>query len=329
MKSGFVSVVGRANVGKSTLMEKILGEKISIISNKPQTTRDEIKIIYNDENSQIIFLDTPGIQTPKNKLQEHLLEVSEDSLKDSDIVTFIVDNSLKIGRLDQMILEILEKVKVPKILLINKCDLLEEGEIDQIKKTFIGLNSFDYIIPISALNDENIGKYIETVKEILPEGPLYYPSDMITDKNERFIVSEIIREKALKNLSNEIPHGIFVRMDQFKKREDKNLYDIYASLVVERPSHKEIVIGKNGRKIKKIGMEARKEIEVFMDSKINLKLWVKVEKDWRKKQKLVNRFGYKWYFKCRRFRFKGISIQRIKQNYRSFYKKSWENFNNC
>ncbi|MDU5504972.1 MAG: GTPase Era [Anaerococcus vaginalis] len=293
MKSGFVSVVGRANVGKSTLMEKILGEKISIISNKPQTTRDEIKIIYNDENSQIIFLDTPGIQTPRNKLQEHLLEVSEDSLKDSDIVTFIVDNSLKIGRLDQMILEILEKVKAPKILLINKCDLLEEGEIDQIKKTYIGLNTFDYIIPISALNDENVGKYIEIVKEILPEGPLYYPSDMITDKNERFIVSEIIREKALKNLSNEIPHGIFVRMDQFKKRDDKNLYDIYASLILERPSHKEIVIGKNGKKIKKIGMEARKEIEVFMDSKINLKLWVKVEKDWRKKQKLVNRFGYK------------------------------------
>ena len=294
MKTGFVSVVGRANVGKSTLMEKILGEKISIISNKPQTTRDEIKIIYNDEDSQIIFLDTPGIQTPRNKLQEHLLEVSEESLKDSDLVTFIVDNSLTIGRLDKMILDLLEKIKVPKILLINKCDLLEEGEIDQIKRTYIGLNLFDYIIPISALNDENIGKYIQTIKEILPEGPLYYPSDMITDKNERFIVSEIIREKALKNLSNEIPHGIFVRIDQFKKREDKNLYDIYASIIVERPSHKEIVIGKNGRKIKKIGMDARCEIEVFMDSKINLKLWVKVEKDWRKKQKLVNRFGYKW-----------------------------------
>ncbi|MDU3152891.1 MAG: GTPase Era, partial [Anaerococcus hydrogenalis] len=204
---------------------------------------------------QIIFLDTPGIQTPRNKLQEHLLEVSEESLKDSDIVTFIVDNSLTIGRLDRMILDLLEKIKVPKILLINKCDLLEEGEIDQIKRTYIGL--FDYIIPISALNDENIGKYIQTIKEILPEGPLYYPSDMITDKNERFIVSEIIREKALKNLSNEIPHGIFVRIDQFKKREDKNLYDIYASIIVERPSHKEIVIGKNGRKIKKIGMDAR------------------------------------------------------------------------
>ena len=293
MKSGFVSVVGRANVGKSTLMEKILGEKISIISNKPQTTRDEIKIIYNDEGSQIIFLDTPGIQTPRNKLQEHLLEVSEESLKDSDIVTFIVDNSLEIGRLDKMILNLLEKVNVVKVLLINKCDLLEDGEIDQIKGKYIGLNMFDYIIPISALKDENIEKYIDTIKEILPQGPLYYPSDMITDKNERFIVSEIIREKALKNLSNEIPHGVFVRIDQFKKREGKNLYDIYASIIVERPSHKEIVIGKNGQKIKKIGTDARKEIEIFMGSKINLKLWVKIEKDWRKKQKLVDRFGYR------------------------------------
>lgn len=293
MKSGFVSVVGRANVGKSTLMEKILGEKISIISNKPQTTRDEIKIIHNDKESQIIFLDTPGMQSPRNKLQEHLLEVSEESLKDSDIITFIVDNSLKIGRLDRMILDLLEKIDTPKILLINKCDLLSDEEISMIKSMYIGLNIFDNIIPISALNDENIDKYIDLVKEMLPEGPLYYPNDMITDKNERFIVSEIIREKALQNLSNEIPHGIFIRIDDFKKRDNKNLYDIYASIIVERPSHKEIVIGKNGRKIKDIGMKARKEIQTFMDAKINLKLWVKVEKDWRKKQKLVKRFGYK------------------------------------
>lgn len=294
MKSGFVSVVGRANVGKSTLMEKILGEKISIISNKPQTTRDEIKIIHNDEDSQIIFLDTPGMQSPRNKLQEHLLEVSEESLKDSDIITFIVDNSLKIGRLDRMILDLLEKIATPKILLINKCDLLSDEEISMIKSMYIDLNIFDNIIPISALNDENIDRYIDLVKEMLPEGPLYYPNDMITDKNERFIVSEIIREKALQNLSNEIPHGIFIRIDDFKKRNDKNLYDIYASIIVERPSHKEIVIGKNGRKIKDIGTKARKEIQTFMNAKINLKLWVKVEKDWRKKQKLVKRFGYKW-----------------------------------
>lgn len=293
MKSGFVAVVGRANVGKSTLMEKILGEKISIISNKPQTTRDEIKIIYNDENSQIIFLDTPGIQTPRNKLQKYLLEVSEDSLKDSDLVTFIVDHSLSIGRLDKMILDLLKKVNRPKVLLINKCDLLNEEDIEKIKKTYISLNMFDYIIDISALNNENIGKYLEIIKDMLDEGPLYYPNDMITDKNERFIVSEIIREKALQNLSNEIPHGIFVRIDEFKKRDNKNLYDIFATLIVERNTHKEIVIGKNGQKIKTIGMKARSEIESFMASKINLKLWVKVEKNWRKNQKLVDRFGYK------------------------------------
>lgn len=293
MKSGFVSVVGRANVGKSTLMEKILGEKISIISNKAQTTRDEIKIIYNDDNSQIIFLDTPGIQTPRNKLQEYLLEVSEESLNESDLVTFIVDNSTSIGRLDKMIIDLLKKVNKPKILLINKKDLLTDSQITQIKKNYIGLNMFDYILPISALNDENIKKYIEEVKELLDEGPLYYPNDMITDKNERFIVSEIIREKALLNLSDEIPHGIFVRIDEFKKRENKNLYDIYATIIVERDTHKEIVIGKNGQKIKTIGMKARSDIEKFMDSKVNLKLWVKVEKDWRNKQKLVTRFGYK------------------------------------
>lgn len=294
MKSGFVSVVGRANVGKSTLMEKILKEKISIISNKPQTTRDEIQIIYNDDESQMIFLDTPGIQRPRNKLQEHLLEVSEDSLKESDLVTFIVDNSKEIGELDTMILEMLKKVRVPKILLINKIDLIKsEEEFEAIKEKYKSLKMFEKILGISALNDDNIDKYIQTIKDMLDEGPLYYPNDMITNKNERFIVSEIIREKALISLSNEVPHGIFVRIDDFKKRENKNLYDIRATIITEKNSHKEIVIGKNGSMIKKIGTLARKEIEVFMDSKINLQLWVKVEKDWRKKKNLVDRFGYK------------------------------------
>ncbi|MDD7305623.1 MAG: GTPase Era [Peptoniphilaceae bacterium] len=293
MKSGFVSVVGRANVGKSTLMEKIIGEKISIISNKPQTTRDQIQIIYNDDNSQIVFLDTPGIQSPRNKLQEYLLEVSEYSLKDSDVVTLIVDNSLVIGRLDQMILDMLENISLPMILLINKTDLLNKEEFDMLYDKFEKMGIFKKIIGISALNDENVDSYIASVKEFLPKGPKYYPDDMITNKNERFIVSEIIREKALINLSSEVPHGIFVRIDSFKERADHKLIDIHATLIVEKESHKEIVIGKNGRKIKKIGMEARKEIETFLNSKVNLQLWVKVEKDWRKKQKLVDRFGYK------------------------------------
>lgn len=292
MKSGFISVVGRANVGKSTLMEKILREKISIISNKPQTTRDKIQIIYNDEDSQIIFIDTPGIQTPKNKLQEKLFEFSEDSLKESDIVTFIVDNSLEIGRLDNEIIEMLKRVHVPKILLINKTDLLSEGEFEQIKEKYETMDMFEHIIGISALEDNNIDRYIETIKSMLDEGPAYYDRDMITDKSERFIVSEIIREKALNNLSAEVPHGIAVRIDNFKQRDNKNLIDIDATIIVEKNSHKEIVIGKGGSMIKQIGMEARKEIEKFLDSKVNLKLWVKVEKDWRKKEKLVDRFGY-------------------------------------
>ncbi len=293
MKSGFISVVGRANVGKSTLMEKILREKISIISNKPQTTRDKIQIIYNDEDSQIIFIDTPGIQTPKNKLQEKLFEFSEDSLKESDIVTFVIDNSLEIGRLDNEIIEMLKGIHVPKILLINKTDLLSEEEFETIKEKFEAMNMFEAIIGISALEETNIDNYIEQIKSMLDVGPAYYDRDMITDKSERFIVSEIIREKALNNLSYEVPHGIAVRIDNFKERDNKKLIDIDATIIVEKNSHKEIVIGKGGSMVKKIGIEARKEIEKFLDSKVNLKLWVKVEKDWRKKEKLVDRLGYK------------------------------------
>jgi len=293
MKSGFISVVGRANVGKSTLMEKILKEKISIISNKPQTTRDKIQIIYNDNDSQIIFIDTPGIQTPQNKLQEKLFEFSEESLKESDIVTFVVDNSLEIGRLDNKIIEMLKVINVPKILLINKIDLLNQYEYQQIKQKYEDMDMFDDIIGISALANNNIDQYIERIKEMLDEGPVYYDRDMITDKSERFIVSEIIREKALNNLSAEVPHGIAVRIDNFKQRENKNLIDIDATIIVEKNSHKEIVIGKAGSMVKKIGMDSRKEIEKFLDSKVNLKLWVKIEKDWRKKEKLVDRFGYK------------------------------------
>ena len=293
MKSGFISVVGRANVGKSTLMEKILREKISIISNKPQTTRDKIQIIYNDEDSQIIFIYTPGIQTPKNKLQEKLFEFSEDSLKESDIVTFVIDNSLEIGRLDNEIIEMLKGIHVPKILLINKTDLLSEEEFETIKEKFEAMNMFEAIIGISALEETNIDNYIEQIKSMLDVGPAYYDRDMITDKSERFIVSEIIREKALNNLSYEVPHGIAVRIDNFKERDNKKLIDIDATIIVEKNSHKEIVIGKGGSMVKKIGIEARKEIEKFLDSKVNLKLWVKVEKDWRKKEKLVDRLGYK------------------------------------
>ena len=293
MKSGFVSVVGRANVGKSTLMEKILQEKISIISNKPQTTRDKINIIYNDEDSQIIFIDTPGIQRPRNVLQERLLSFSKDSLNESDLVTFVVDESKEIGNLDQMIIDELRKVRVPIILLINKIDLLTLDEIEEIRENYEDLGLFNDIIAISALDNQNINAYIKKVKDYLDEGPAFYDRDMITDKTERFVVSEIIREKALRLLSEEVPHGLAVRIDDFKEREDKDLIDIRATIIVEKNSHKQIVIGKKGQMIKQIGIDARNEIENFLDSKVNLQLWVKVEKDWRKKDKLVDRFGYR------------------------------------
>ena len=293
MKSGFVSVVGRANVGKSTLMEKILREKISIISNKPQTTRDKINIIYNDDESQIIFIDTPGIQKPRNILQERLLSFSKESLNESDLVTFVVDESKEIGNLDRMIIDELKNVRVPIILLINKIDLLTEDELFDLEDLYDEEGIFDAILPISALDDKNIDKYISLVKSYLKEGPAYYDREMITDKTERFVVSEIIREKALRLLSEEVPHGIAVRIDDFKEREDKDIIDIMASIIIEKNSHKQIVIGKNGQMIKQIGIDARKEIESFLSSKVNLKLWVKVEKDWRKKEKLVDRFGYK------------------------------------
>ena len=293
MKSGFVSVVGRANVGKSTLMEKILREKISIISNKPQTTRDKINIIYNDDDSQIIFIDTPGIQKPRNILQERLLSFSKESLNESDLVTFVVDDSKEIGSLDRMIIDELKNVRVPIILLINKTDLLTEDELFDLEDLYDEEGIFDAILGISALDDKNIDKYISLVKTYLKEGPAYYDREMITDKTERFVVGEIIREKALRLLSEEVPHGVAVRIDDFKEREDKDLIDIRASIIIEKNSHKQIVIGKNGQMIKQIGMDARKEIESFLASKVNLQLWVKVEKDWRKKEKLVDRFGYK------------------------------------
>ena len=293
MKSGFVSVVGRANVGKSTLMEKILREKISIISNKPQTTRDKINIIYNDDESQIIFIDTPGIQKPRNILQERLLSFSKDSLNESDLVTFVVDDSKEIGNLDRMIIDELKNVRVPIILLINKIDLITEDELFDLEDLYDEEGIFDAILPISALDDKNIDKYISLVKSYLREGPAYYDREMITDKTERFVVSEIIREKALRLLSEEVPHGIAVRIDDFKEREARDIIDIRASIIIEKNSHKQIVIGKNGQMIKQIGIDARKEIESFLASKVNLQLWVKVEKDWRKKEKLVDRFGYK------------------------------------
>lgn len=292
IKSGFVSVIGRANVGKSTLMQKIIGEKISIISPKAQTTRNNIKIIYNDDDSQIIFIDTPGIQIPKNQLQDYLLKMSKQSYNYVDCLVFIVDHSLEIGKLDHYILDMLNNQTVNKILLINKIDLISKEELQSILDKYESLDIFDEIIPISALNGTKVDEFIQKVKKYLPYQPRFYDEDMITDRSERFIVSEIIREKALKRLGQEIPHGISVEIESFKKREDKDIIDIFAKMICEKESHKQIIIGKKGSKIKQIGTDARLEIEIFLDSKINLKLMVKVIKNWRKNRKMVEKLGY-------------------------------------
>lgn len=293
-KSGYVSVVGRPNVGKSTLLNAIIGEKISAISSKPQTTRQNITFIHTDDDSQIIFLDTPGIQRPKNKLGEFMLTESKESIDEADVITYIVDTSKKIGKAERSIIDILKEYqgKLPIILLINKVDTIKKDELLEIISMYADEGIFNEIIPISAMKNDGVDIYIETLKKYLKPGPMYYPEDMITDKNERFIVAEIIREKGLRYLNEEVPHGLAVSIEKFKKREDKNIYDIEANIYVERDSHKGILIGKGGSMLKRIGTEAREDAERLLDAKVNLQIWVKVEKNWRERDNLVKRFGY-------------------------------------
>lgn len=293
-KSGYVSIIGRPNVGKSTLLNGIIGEKISAISSKPQTTRQNITFIYTDDDAQIIFLDTPGMQKPKNKLGEYMLEESKAGIEDADVITYIVDTSNRIGKQERAIIDILKKYKgkMPIILLINKIDTVKKEELLQVIDMYNKEEIFDEIIPISALNSDGVDIYIKTVKDYLQEGPMFYPEDMITDRNERFIAQELIREKALKYLQEEVPHGIAVEIEKFKKREEKDLYDINAIVYVERESHKGIVIGKNGQMLKKIAQESRESIENLIGSQVNLQVWIKVDKNWRDKDNSVKRFGY-------------------------------------
>lgn len=292
-KSGFVTVVGRPNVGKSTLLNQVIGEKISIISDKPQTTRNKIQLVYTEDDFQIVFLDTPGIQMPKNVLGDYMLKTSRTTLEEVDVITFMVDESKETGKLDSYILEQLKGVGTPIVLLINKTDKLTGDEVKRLEEKYRAMGMFKDVIPVSALNNENIDRYIQTLKEMLPEGPQYFPDDMITDQPERFIISEIIREKALQNLEDEIPHGVYVDIDKVVQREDKEIIDVFANLYCEKNSHKGMVIGKNGRMLKTIGQQAREDIEKLMGSKINLQIWVKVEKNWREKANKVKYFGYK------------------------------------
>lgn len=293
-KSGFITVIGRPNMGKSTLLNGLIGEKISIISDKPQTTRNKIQMVYTNQDMQCIFLDTPGIQMPKNKLGDYMLNVSKSTLEEVDIITYMVDLSQEIGNLDNYIIETLENLDTPIILLVNKIDEGEAEQVESLVKKYEDMDLFKKVIPISALNKTNYEKYLEALYELLEEGPMYYPEDMITDQPERNIIAEIVREKVLVNMYDEIPHGIAVEVMKIAKREGKDLVDIDVTLYVEQNSHKGMVIGKSGSMLKKIGIEARKDIERLLDTRVNLKIWVKVAKDWRKKDSRLKDFGYKY-----------------------------------
>ena len=294
-KSGFVSVVGRPNVGKSTLLNRILKEKLSITSNKAQTTRNKITMIHTDDRGQIVFLDTPGIQSPKNKLGDYMLKTSVSSMEGVDVILMVVDMSDYLGPKDKMILEAMDKEgkDIPAILVINKVDMAPRDEVLPIIAKFAAMERFDDIVPVSALKDENVDHLLDVIFEHLPEGPQYFPEDMITDQPEKFIVAELIREKGLFYLRDEVPHGLAVSIDSMKEPEGKDLMEIQATIYVERDSHKGIIIGKDGQMLKRIGTEARKEIEAFLLERVNLRLWVKVSKNWREKDEKVKAFGYK------------------------------------
>lgn len=291
-KSGFVSIVGRPNVGKSTLLNYIMGEKLSIVSNKPQTTRNNIQTILTQDDFQMIFVDTPGIHKPKHKLGEYMVNAAKESTKDVDLVLFLTNPCDEIGKGDKFILESLKDKKCPVFLVLNKVD---ENTQDRVAKTLqMFSNEFDFaeIVPISAIKGKNVDKLLDLMKEAMPEGPKYYPEDMITDVQEKFVVSEIIREKALRTLRDEVPHGIAIDIIQMKQNE-KGTYNIEVDLICEKNSHKGIIIGKNGQCLKRIGETARYELERFLRTKVNLKIWVKVRKEWRDNQNLLKELGYK------------------------------------
>ncbi len=291
-KSGFVTIIGRPNVGKSTLMNNMIGEKISIMSDKPQTTRNKIQTVYTDEEAQIIFLDTPGIHKPKNHLGEFMNNEVDDALDEMDLVIMITDECSKIGPGDEYILEKVRGMNSKKILVINKIDKHSKESMMEISKQFEEYGIFDDILLISALNDIGVKGLIKKIKEYLNEGPMYFPEDYLTDRPEKFVVAEIIREKALMYLQDEVPHGIAVEIEKIKERKDKNLMDIRATIICEKKSHKSIVIGENGRKIKGIGKSARKDIEKLLDCQVFLDLWVKVSPDWRDNNNLLKSLGY-------------------------------------
>ena len=291
-KSGFAAIIGRPNVGKSTLMTHLIGQKIAITSKIPLTTRNRIQTVYTCEDGQIVFLDTPGIHKAKNKLGEYMVQVAERTLKDVDVILWLVEPTTFIGAGERHIAEQLGSLHLPVLLIINKVDTVDREEIAKAIDTYRKLYHFDEIIPVSALRGVNTEDIIPSILKYLPYGPMFYDEDTVTDQPQRQIVAEMIREKALRTLDEEIPHGIAVTIDRMKERPQGNLVDIDATIICERDSHKGIIIGKQGVMLKKIGSAARFEIEKMLDMKVNLKLWVKVKKDWRDSDYLIKNFGY-------------------------------------
>lgn len=292
-KSGFVTIIGRPNVGKSTLLNGIIGEKIAIMSSKPQTTRHKITGVYNDDDSQIIFVDTPGIHRPKNKLGDYMVNSAKNAINDVDVVILMVDHSLKIGPGDEYLLDFIKDSKVKVILAINKVDLISPDAFKTIYETYGEFDFIDQIIGLSAINNKGTEDLIKAIKAKLPDGPAFYPTDHMTDQTERTIVSEIIREKVLMYIDDEIPHGVAVEVQNFKKRTNKELYDIEVDIICEKQSHKGIIIGKEGRKLKGIGKSARQDIEKLLQTPVNLQLFVKVREGWRDNSNFLKGLGYK------------------------------------
>ncbi|MBD5156572.1 MAG: GTPase Era [Butyrivibrio sp.] len=292
-KSGFAALIGRPNVGKSTLMNRLIGQKIAITSNKPQTTRNRIQTVYTDERGQIVFLDTPGIHKAKNKLGEYMVNIAEKTLADVDVVLWLVEPSTFIGAGEKHIIAQLKNCKKPVLLVINKVDTVAKEEILKFIDTYRKEMDFAEILPVSALKGTNTDDLTDTIFKYLPFGPMYYDEDTVTDQPMRQITAELIREKALRCLSDEVPHGIAVTVEQMKERPDGSMWDIEANIICERDSHKGIIIGKGGAMLKKIGSAARFEIEKQLEQKVNLKLWVKVRREWRDSELMMKNFGYR------------------------------------
>ena len=293
-KSGFVSIIGRTNVGKSTLLNLLVGEKVAIMTNKPQTTRTAIKAIVNNENSQIIFIDTPGIHKPKTKLGQTMIQTAFGSVTDVDLILFLIEaTSKEIGKGDRIILDKIKEAGKKTILIINKIDLVKKEELLNLIQIYSKEYNFEAVIPISALKGESKETVIKEIESHLPEGPAYYGIDEYTDQTSKQIAEEIIREKALKLLDDEVPHGIFIEVEKMKKTKTQKkepIYNIEATIYCLRKSHKGIIIGKNGAMLKRIGTYARQDLEEMLQAKVNLQTWVKVKEDWQDEDSIVKKF---------------------------------------